>query len=111
MSEWVRRRGCDKCGFLKCWTCGKRVHWKRANAGHFIHKKFLDFDEINIQAQDVYCNLRLHGNLGRFAYQIVKKYGMKELGRLESLRYVDRKIKRQELEKIIIKLKNKILNL
>jgi len=110
-SELVRRRGCNKRGFGNCFTCGKKIHWKKSNAGHYIHLKRMDFDENNIQRQCIRCNLRLHGNLGRFAYCLIKRYDMIEIERLEALRYVDRKIKRQELEEIIIKLKEQLLKM
>ena len=78
------------------------------NAGHYIHLKRLDFDDINIQKQCIRCNLRLHGNSGRFAYQIVKRFGIGALDRLEPLREVEWTIKRKELEEIIIKLNNEL---
>lgn len=66
----------------QCYTCKHWFAWKVMNAGHFIHNK-LDFDERNVHPQCVQCNLWKHGNLGRYAYYLIKEYGVKWVERLE----------------------------
>src|SRR3989304_4027343 len=35
-SEYIRRRDADYAGRVSCYTCGLRMHWKSAHAGHAI---------------------------------------------------------------------------
>lgn len=69
-SEYIRRieRGV-------CFTCDVRKDWRETEAGHFIHKDHLDFEEINIHCQCHRCNHYLSGNLGEYALRLVDKYG------------------------------------
>jgi len=76
MSEWVRRNAKGVC-----FTCGKKQDWKKCNAGHYIHGK-LDFCPINRQNQCVRCNKWLSGNLGLFAENIIRKFGVNALSDL-----------------------------
>lgn len=102
-SEYVRRR--DKG---KCFTCGIVKDYKEMNAGHYIHKDCMDFDEINIRCQCVSCNLYKSGNLGVYAERLIKKYGLKKV---EELRVKSNKVHKftiEELEKIIETYKKKL---
>ena len=54
-----------------CFTCGKQG----SQAGHFCHSR-LDFDERNLHCQCVRCNHFLRGNLGVYAIEIEKRYGI-----------------------------------
>jgi hypothetical protein len=99
-SLWIRKR--DKG---VCYTCGRRFPIGELNAGHFIHKDCLDFDERNIHAQCVYCNFRLHGNLTKYAEHLIKQYGADIIGILNRLGDKVRKFKQQELLNIIEKYK------
>lgn len=71
MSEFIRRR--DKG---KCFTCPKQDDWKYMQAGHFVHKDCMDFNEININCQCPQCNKWKHGNLGIYAIRLDQKYGV-----------------------------------
>ena len=46
-----------------CFTCGDKRPWKKQQAGHYIHKDCLDFDERNINCQCRGCNSFKGGNL------------------------------------------------
>jgi hypothetical protein len=72
-SQYIRQR--DK-GI--CFTCGTKKPWKEMHAGHFKHGR-LDFDEMNVHCQCIYCNTYLHGNLGEYGIKLVKKYGLKKV--------------------------------
>lgn len=82
-----------------CYSCGVKVHWKEANAGHYIAGnicgKALFISEINVKKQCRRCNLWLHGNAPAFALALRKEYGDDILERLEQIR-------REEKEKGII---------
>ena len=105
-SEYIRRRD---GGF--CFTCGKYNGWQETEAGHFIHKDCLDFNEINIHAQCSRCNRWLHGNSGEYAIRLIKMYGIKAVDNLKREGNRVRKFNMGELEEIIAKYKSKIENL
>ena len=52
-SLFVRLRDADENGIITCITSGQRVHWREADAGHFISRnhKATKFDERNVWAQ------------------------------------------------------------
>lgn len=58
-----------------CYTCGKQDDWKKMQAGHYRHS-VLDFDDMNIHNQCVYCNHHLSGNGGNYAMHLIKDYGL-----------------------------------
>lgn len=82
-SQYVRSKGADFNGFVACYTCGRRHHWKEMDAGHFIHGR-LDFDERQIRAQCTYCNRYLHGNLGEYALKLVAEIGQEGVKKLKA---------------------------
>lgn len=87
-SDYRRRLASDDDGFVYCFTCDKKIRWKRddsknekdkydfANLGHFIHGK-LDYDSMNTQIQCTRCNRLLHGNLGVYCIRLITMYGLK----------------------------------
>lgn len=84
-SEFRRKSEADNDGMVICFSCGKRIPWRRpkdkkqkgdfANLGHFMHD-VLDFDPMNTKIQCTRCNGRQHGNLGMYAIMLVKMYGL-----------------------------------
>ena len=83
MSYCVRKGASDWRGNVECYTCGKVVPFKEAQAGHRHHGK-LDLDERNIHVQCVGCNLYLSGNLGNYEHRLIQENGLewaKELKR------------------------------
>lgn len=93
-SLWIRNR--DK----HCVTCGST---QNLQAGHFIHRDCLDFDERNIHAQCSRCNKFLSGNLIQYAMFMEEKYGRGIIQELDQLSKQIRKFRREELEEIISK--------
>ena len=98
-SIWTRQNGADDQGFNICYTCGKRVHWKEGNAGHYRHDAF-DFDTQNVKFQCVFCNLGESGRSDNFYLHLVKEYGRVEAERLRK-RAKWNDYSRVELEEII----------
>ncbi len=83
-NRFIRLRDADDSGYCTCVTCGKRVHWQEANAGHFIHG--LDFIEDNQHSQCVECNLWNSGRLRRFTLWMIDKFGRERVDELMRLR-------------------------
>lgn len=75
-SEYIRRRD-SRNGYGKCISCGKIVHWKDADAGHFVNRKHMSlrYDEKNVNLQCRACNRFDEGNMLGYSVGIVKKYG------------------------------------
>src|SRR3990167_10145550 len=75
-SEWVRRSAADKEGFIRCY-CGRIVHWKDADASHFVSRQFLHtrYSEKNVHPSCRKCNRFLEGNKEEYSLFLVKKYG------------------------------------
>ena len=81
---YVRLRDSDVNGFGKCCTCSKIVHYKKADAGHWITRgdSSVLFDEVNTNLQCKQCNWRrnLHHVYRTF---LVEKYGKDAVEKLE----------------------------
>lgn len=100
-NKWIRNR--DK--YERCISCGGPVE----QAGHYFssgHFSALTFDEMNVNGQDIRCNMFLNGNLIYYRMGLVKKYGEDAVRELEKRSEVRTyKWSRTELEEIIIKYK------
>lgn len=69
-SKWVRLSNADHKGFCECVTCGRKHHWKRIQAGHFMSRKHYStrWDEDNVKPQCVACNM--YGQGEQYKYSI-----------------------------------------
>lgn len=121
-NEWIRLRDClETTGSpfsAICFTCGKEIDNMKGklSAGHFIldskNGNATSFDEHNVHAQcSWYCNRMLHGNLGNYATNLIKKYGQDELDRLQRLKLISKKWTIDELDKIHDEYKLKLKNI
>ena len=104
-SLYTRQKDKDWRDQVKCFTCNWRGNWKECDAGHYIHGKGkeLYFEEKNVHAQCIRCNKYLGGNLGRYAYELIQKYGQNEYVKLEKRRYREKYWGIKDLKKIIEK--------
>lgn len=95
----------------KCITCGRLVPIKKADAGHFISRRYNGtlFDETNVHLQCKKCNA-FGGILIEKEYrkQIVKKYGEGYDIQLEERAMEIKKFTPSELETLIDTYKSKI---
>ena len=76
-SEFIRRRDSDKNGFIKCYCCGKILHWKKAQNMHFIPRQHMAtrFSETNCHSGCIRCNYYNNGNIEEYAIHLKKDYG------------------------------------
>ena len=67
-SEYIRRRYAKK-DIATCVTCGKKDHWKKLQAGHFMSRKHYAtrWDEQNVEVQCSACNVFRYGEQYLFA--------------------------------------------
>jgi len=86
-SEYIRKRDADGNGFVCCFTCGKRLHWKEIQCGHFQSRKHYAtrWDEQNCQPQDAACNVFRYGEQFKFGVNLDKKYGVGTAEALERM--------------------------
>ena len=80
-SKYIRLRDCLKTtgspDYGKCITCGRLVGITRADAGHFISRRFSStlFDGKNVHLQCKQCNGMYSGQPLEYRRQIIKLYG------------------------------------
>jgi len=76
-SKFIRARDADNNGVIRCISCGQPVHWKKADAGHFIKRQHMSlrFNEKNVNGQCRGCNWLKQGNDINYAIGLEKKYG------------------------------------
>lgn len=88
-SEYIRQRDSDVNGFIRCISCGKIVHWKESDAGHYVNRKHMSlrYDEQNVNAQCRSCNRFDEGNMLGYTQGLIAKYGDHVLQRLEIKKY------------------------
>lgn len=62
---------------IRCISCGKLVHWKESDCGHYINRKHLSvrFNEQNCNAQCRSCNRFDEGNIAGYTIGLQNKYG------------------------------------
>lgn len=74
-SIFIRQKYADSNGFVKCYTCTTRKHWKELHCGHFEKRHHLAtrWLEENCRPQCPGCNLFRDGNYPEYAYQLEKE--------------------------------------
>ena len=76
-SLFIRKRFA-KNEIAECVTCGKKDHWKKLQAGHFISRKHYStrWCPINVQVQCSRCNVFNYGEQYKFGLFLDKHYGV-----------------------------------
>lgn len=116
-SEYIRKRDCLEttgcASYGLCITCGKRLHFKLLQAGHFIpgrHNNNL-FSEKGTHAQCYNCNINLKGNTLEYRRKIIELYSEGEDEELETQSRATRKFTVPELGELLEHYKQKIKEL
>ena len=97
-SIWIRKRDDNVC-----YTCGNR--FEMLQAGHFISRtrSATRFDEMNVHAQCVGCNVWKRGNVGLYSLRLIRDYGQKKFRELLETGEKIHQFTEKELEAIIEK--------
>jgi 5-methylcytosine-specific restriction endonuclease McrA len=76
-SVYIRTRDADEGGTVSCCTCGKLMHWKDSQCGHWIKRQHraTRWHPMNAAAQCPGCNLYKSGAMDDFAGYILQKHG------------------------------------
>ncbi len=102
MSVHVRKSAADHTDQCHCVTCGTYDHWKRFDAGHYIHiskQHPLSYDKRNIHPQCRACNFYKSKGI-EYAHFMYKTYGPAVIEELLE-RKKERYLKRDALEAFI----------
>ena len=112
-SLYIRLRKATDTGLAQCYTCGKVVHYKKLQCGHFQSRKFLPtrFNEQNCQVQCAKCNIFSQGEQWLFGLKLDKDYGIGTAQDLELLSKSTVKITRVEYNENITYYKTLVKNL
>ena len=76
-SLWIRQRDSDENGIGSCISCGKIIHWRSGDAGHYISRgiKSVKYHEKNSHLQCRHCNRFREGEKDGYREGLIKKYG------------------------------------
>lgn len=112
-SEYIRRRDCDGGEYGQCISCGKIVHWKNADAGHYIDRDNMAtrFDEQNVHLQCRSCNRYQDGNKLQFALGLENKLGCGIIDTLERRKNLTLKYANYEILELVKYYRQKIKQL
>ena len=75
-SRYIRLRYA-KDEICECYTCGKKDHYKKQQAGHFASRRHYStrWNEYNVQVQCYGCNIGLQGLQFEFGKRLNKEFG------------------------------------
>jgi len=112
-SEFIRKRNADDLGFITCFTCGVKRHWKEQQAGHFQSRSHHStrWDEVNVQVQCVKCNMYRQGEQYKFGLYLDERFGKGTAKDLENRAKTIVKLNRVDYEEAIERYKQKIKEL
>jgi hypothetical protein len=74
-SIYIRTR-CAVDEIAECYTCGKKDHWKKLQAGHFASRRHYStrWDENNVQVQCYGCNIANQGMQFEFGKKLCLQF-------------------------------------
>jgi 5-methylcytosine-specific restriction endonuclease McrA len=109
-SQYIRLRDSDKFGNAQCITCGTQKPWKELQAGHFVKRSvsLLRYDDENVNAQCMQCNVYKYGEQYKYAKELDLKYGTGTAEALHEQRFTSHKFTTGELQSIIDEAKENI---
>ena len=112
-SKYVRYRDSElKNGefIAECITCGVEKPVKQMQAGHFVSRRVssLRYEDMNVNAQCVGCNMFKAGEQYLYSINLDKKYGKGTAEELMARRHETHKFTQDELLNIIAESKETI---
>ena len=84
----MRRMQCaNSDGMVRCISCGKVMHWKEAQGGHYVGRRnrAVELEPDNVWAQCERCNGFLGGNPVAYRRNLVRIIGEQRVNRIESM--------------------------
>lgn len=110
-SLYVRLVDADDFGFVHCVTCGKKMHFREAQAGHFTpgRYKYILFDKRGCYPQCYRCNIELKSNPRKYDAYMRQKVGQEVMDELDRLSDISEPWTSIELKDTLQKYKPKAL--
>lgn len=102
-----------KDGYVNCYTCGKHMHWKEAQAGHAIggRTNAVLLDEEILRPQCVGCNVFKRGEYQVFVTKLIEENGFDWWKQKLEASKETKKYLRSEIEEIIVGFKQRLKEL
>lgn len=100
-SLFIRLRDSEN-GYCQCISCGAIKHYNEMQAGHFVSRRHMSvkYNEMNVNAQCVYCNYYLSGNQAKHGIGIDNKYGKGTADKLLALSKTSKKLSQFEIKEM-----------
>lgn len=95
-SKYIRLKYADENGNVACYTCGKVMHWKQIQNGHFISRQYLAtrWHEDNCRPQCIGDNIFGNGKPLDFEERLKKDLGSQYVEDMKMLRHKSLKLDR-----------------
>ena len=114
-TEWA-----DGNEYVRCYTCGKTIHYKQIEIGHFHSRRYMAirWDERNVRPQCHACNQDMEGASGAdrariiynfYAARLKAEIGDKDFSELES--HKTDKVPTVELEALAAVMRARLKNM
>jgi len=110
-SQYIRQKYADKNGYVNCYTCGVKKHWKEQQCGHGLGGRgnSILFDEELVRVQCPQCNIFKGGNYDVFHAKLIEENGLKWFNDKLKLKHTTKQFTRKELEMLYEKYKTIII--
>ena len=102
-SRFIRKKHADEYGFVECVTCGARMRWEEAQAGHWIKRGHaaVRWDERNVYPQCPGDNLYKDGLQDVMAGHILRTHGPETIEDLLRLKHTAKRWTMAELRELL----------
>ncbi|MCF7945933.1 MAG: recombination protein NinG [Spirochaetia bacterium] len=84
----LRRVQCaDENGYVTCISCGKKLHWKESDGGHYISRRYreTELEEDNVWPQCKKCNMYGAGEHADYRRNLIRLIGEDRVQRIEDI--------------------------
>jgi hypothetical protein len=105
-----RLESADDDGYCTCVTCGKNLHWKQMDGGHWISRTYTihKLNPDNIHPQCKGCNRFDHKIHDDYTLWMIDNYGMEFVEDMNMRKHEPKKYSRPEIEEIKQELKQRM---
>jgi len=102
-SKYIRLRDANEDGYIRCISCGKVVHWKEADVGHYILRKHMSlrYNGTNCNAQCRECNRFDESNAAGYTLGLIERYGTGIIETLNAFKHQQNKISETEAQAML----------
>ena len=109
-SQYVRQSSADHKGFVACFTCGVKHHWKVMHAGHYVTRYYTAtrWDEENVHSQCSHCNINFGGNLEAYRVKLDEVYGKGKANELHRKSQKTTKLHEHEIADLLLIYRDKL---